>query len=153
MRCDRCGWEWDPEKLQEIPEITGWPDDVEHPPLPPLHPPHPVDRCPSPYAKGDMLWWDMGGRAPDLPPILATFTKLAAFTGPEFRLEDGQWISLNDGGAPCEALIILEPPSVTQDHVPYLEDFLNSEETALLVHLRDCTPVARWPVLICGEPR
>jgi hypothetical protein len=153
MRCERCGWEWDPNKSQPAPEIVGLPPGTSYPPLPLLHPPHPVDRCPSPFAIGDTVWWDMGGKAPDLPPILATFIGLSGFTGPEFNLENDEWVPVNDGGAPFEGSLLLESTSVLKEHIPYLGDFLEAESSEVVANIRDCTDVERWPTLVAEEPR
>jgi len=85
--CERCGL----QVSDELPRI-GWPEDPSWPPLPPEANPHPPERCCSPFAIGDDLYWDLGGRLPDLPPVSVVFLGLTEFDGPTFRLEEGAWV-------------------------------------------------------------
>jgi len=144
--CPRCGWTRGPNAVYPPPEIHCWPPNMAPPPpLPTLTDPHPEDGCPSPLEIGDLVWWDLGGVAPDLPPVQGTFVGLDGFTGPVFALSsDNKWVLEHSAIKPHAAKIRLKPGSVLQEHLGVYDNLLEED---LVIRLDELTVVDRWPVL------
>ena len=146
MKCERCGWEQDSNDPPAPPEIEGWPEFLPPPPpLPDLGSPHPVGVCPSPWKIGDVLYYDMAGGFPDLPPIRAYFAGINSFSSPSYYLDGDSWVVEEPGYALNGAKIILDKKSVHPD-LPYTGD-----ETGMVVLFANLTAAERWPVIVGGH--
>lgn len=142
MKCDRCGWDQDPNEIRLPPEIEGWPEELPPPPpLPNLGPPHPTGVCPSPFEIGEQVWWDVAEACPDLPPIRGFFAGLHSFNSPSYTLEDGAWVVRGTGYGLAGAWLIVDKSSVLPGHPEF-------DEGKLAVRFNDLTSVGRWPVSV-----
>jgi len=144
MKCERCGWDTERRPLKPL-EVTNWPEGLPAPPPLPDYEPH-GNTCPSPFAVGDVVYWDMGGLAEDLPPILGRFICLTHFHGPDFRLDDGVWVQEGET-FPTLGIIEINEASVLQEHREIIGPDLDEKKLCFPVLLGECHPAVKWPVL------
>jgi hypothetical protein len=143
MKCERCGWDFArPHNIPE-PKLPGW----KLPPLPPYKP-HPIGLCPSPFAIGDTVYWNLAGRDDDLPPIRGRFSCLTAFVGPEYDLNNGVWRE-KMRPIPSKGVFEIDGSSVSAQHINLLGSQLQEEWRCFPVDLEDIVPAAHWPTVLC----
>lgn len=144
MSCGRCGW--DPERLPpEEKTVANWPPHLPVPPPLPPYEPH-TWKCPCLFSVNDEVYWDMGGKADDLPPIRGHFKALIEFYGPEWDLVDGIWVQVT-AAIPTQGIVELDRSSVLQVHLDLLGAEMKVFGDLASLQIHELVPAVHWPVL------
>jgi len=141
--CPRCGWA---HSDQPVPtSVVDWPEDLPTPPpLPTEALPHPAGRCCSPFAIGDLLYWNCADALQDGPPLRVLFKELVEIQGADYQLQDNKWVR---EGEPCPmiATVLVDNKAIYPCHVDLFGLELLDRE--LEVKIENLTPVTAWPVI------
>lgn len=139
--CKRCGWRCNSAEPAFV-EIEGEARLIQAPPD--LSAPHPIDKCNSPFWRGQGLYWDLDWSHPDTPPLRVIFQELTEIESPVYVYDNGNWVKETDAKASV-ASVLVDQDMVLPEHVEiYGEKLLSGPIEVLVSHL---LPEERWPVI------